>query len=131
MIGYFGDMIFEVNAERINTFNGLEISHKSRIASHDIIGQKSKNEFLGLSLSSLSFSIKLSAGLGVSPIREIEKWKEYVQTGKEDVLVIGGKPIAEEWVVTGVSESWDRVFSDGKLYSATIKIDMEEYNGRN
>lgn len=128
MIGYYGKMVFEVNEDKVCTFNGLELSHKSRLASHDIIGKKSKNEFVGLSTSTLSFNINLLASLGVSPKEEIAKWKKYLNEGIEDVLIIGDEPIADKWIVTSISETWNTVFNHGELYSASLKISMEECN---
>lgn len=128
MIGYYGEIIFETSDKRILNFTGLKIDTAARFATHEIIGKKPVTEFIGPGLMTLSFTIDLNGNYGVKPRDEMEKWREFAETGVAEIWVIGGMPIGENlWVVKSVSEAWNTIFNGGELFSGKLDISMEEY----
>lgn len=128
MIGFFGDIVFETNDQRILTFTGFQRDSTGRWATHDVIGRKPASEFLGPGLDTISFTVNLNGQFGVKPRRELERWLRKVRRGDAEILVIGNRPIGvDRWVVKSVSEMWNVVLNRGEILSAQIEVEMEEY----
>lgn len=128
MIGYFGLHIFETSDEKILTFKDFSRETASRFAAHELINRKPVTEYTGPGLQTISFTLTLSAGLGVNPREEIDAWNEMAESGEVDFFVIGGTPLgADQWVVKSVSEAWNIVLNRGELYSASLDVTLEEY----
>jgi phage protein U len=128
MIGYLGDIVFETSDQRILTFADFKHDITARWESHAIIGQKPRLEFIGAELETVSFTILFKADLGVKPSEELQKLREKIQNGKAELLVIGGIPLGDDlWVIESMSESWNCLWNEGQLYSASGDITMKEY----
>ncbi|MCD8207426.1 MAG: phage tail protein [Bacteroidales bacterium] len=126
-IGNFGSKIrFETSDDRILTFNDFQKNVSNRWASHEIINQKPKLQFLGPDSTEVTFTVVLSAELGVSPKDTLKKIEKYVTNGNVEKLVIGNQKIGS-FVIEKMSESWDTVFSKGELVKATIDLTLREY----
>ena len=128
-IGNLGKLIvFEVSSDKVLTFKNMTQSVNGRWATHDIIGNKPKSEFLGAGQRSVSLPVFLSSNHGVKPRRTMEKIEKSVENGTPHLLVIGGKQVgANQWVITDMSESWDNIIKDGKLVSANVTLTLAEY----
>ena len=61
--GLLGKIPFSCSDSRVLTFQNLQVQKSARYASHDIIGQKPVNEYVGPSMTTLSFTIQLRAQL--------------------------------------------------------------------
>lgn len=128
MIGQFGDIVFQTSDNKILTFKDFQRQSSAKIEKHQMIGQKAKSEFLGTELETISFIVDLNAGLGVSPYIEIEKFRYKLNNGVAEPLIIGGNRLGQDlWIISNLSDSWNTVFNDGFLYSASLNITLEEY----
>lgn len=128
MIGYFGDIVFEVSDEKIYTFNGFKLDASARYSAHEIIGKKPKTEFIAPNLKTISLTISLNGNYGVTPMAEMQKWLSLAEKGEADYLVIGWDVMGDDqWVVKSVSEAWEVFFSEGELFAGKIDVTFEEY----
>lgn len=128
MIGYYGDIIFEVSSDKILSLNNFTRDTSSRFNKHDTIGTKPKLEYLGPDLDAISFSINLNSQFGVSPRVEMEKWLVKARSGTADILVIGNKALGvDKWIVKNVSQMWGVITANGKVLNGNLDIQLEEY----
>lgn len=126
-VGYFGEIVFQTSDKKILSFRDLKLNVSSSWGEHKRNGRKSEWEFLGPNAEKISFVIVLDANFGVDPRSVIEKLTEYVEGGKINTLVIGGKKVGSKWRATGLSSAWGHIISDGKLVRATVTLTIEEY----
>lgn len=128
MIGSFGDIIFEVSADKIRTFDGFSRESSDRWTNHEIIGQKPLSEFVSPGLDKISFTMRLDAQHGVNPRAEMEKLLEMSRKGEVAELIVGGKPLGvDKWKITGLSQKWNTVDNRGNLLAAELDVTLEEY----
>ncbi len=131
MIGAFGDVIFETSDKKILNFSGFTRNAQGRFAKHEIINNKPLSEFLGPGLDTVTFTVNLNGNFGVKPREEMDRWIVLARSGTANTLVIGNSAIGvDKWAVINVSEAWDAVFNDGKLFSGKIDVTLEEYISR-
>ncbi|MDO4285167.1 MAG: phage tail protein [Eubacteriales bacterium] len=128
-IGNWGTTIsFETSDQRILTFSDFSVKVAGNWSSHNVIGQKARSEFGGAALRTLTFTILLSASLGVRPRTMLERIEDAVEHGEVGYLVIGGRMVGRHrWKCTQMSETWDTVYAGGELASAKASLSMEEY----
>lgn len=130
MLGTFGDIVFEVSDERVNTFDGYSRQGQARYASHEVLGRKPVLEYLGTALDQVSFSIKLNAALGVNPVKELAKLRKMLNGGQAARIVIGGRPQGEDkWVLESLAETYDYLDNKGNVLVATANLTLKEYIG--
>jgi len=128
LIGSFGDIIFEVSADKIRTFDGFSRESSDRWTNHEVIDQKPLSEFIGPGLDKVSFSMRFDAQHGINPRMEMEKLIEMSRTGEVAALIIGGKPLGvDKWKITGLSQRWNTVDNQGNLLAAVLDVTLEEY----
>ncbi|CAI3224149.1 phage tail protein [Clostridium neonatale] len=127
-IGAFGNIIFETSDKKILTFDGFTQKISGRWATHERIGLKSKQEFTGPALRTISFNITLNAVHGIKPREMLESLEKIVESGTANTLVIGTRAIGEnKWILKEISETWDVIFNKGELFKATLSLLLEEY----
>lgn len=127
-IGTFGDVIFEVSNKTVLTFKDYNRNGSARWTDHEILNQKQKSEFIGPGLDDITFTIYLSASLGVNPAKEILKLRKMKDTGKVAPFVLGGKPISSNyWSLQGVNEGNEIRDNQGILLAATVELTLREY----
>ena len=67
MIGSYAGISFTVSEDKVQTFQEMSRETASRWNTHEVIGAKPKQEFLGPDLDSMTFTMQLSAW-GVSAL---------------------------------------------------------------
>ena len=82
MIGSFAGISFSVSESRVQTFSEMTRETASRWNTHEVIGAKPKQEFLGPDLDSMSFSMTLSAWRGVSPLQMAQRLRQFCSDGE-------------------------------------------------
>ena len=129
-IGSFGkSIIFETSDKRILTPNGLQKKISARWQKHDLINATPRQQFIGPDLDQVTFTITLDANHGVKPRKTMENIQKLIKNGTPDRLVIGKSAVgAGKYVITEVSESWDRILNKGELLQAKVDITLEQYN---
>lgn len=127
-IGSFGDLVFKTSDKKVLTPANLRQDVSGQWSTHKVIGNKSRLEFGGADIRKIRFTIVLDINLGVKPRKQLEKIEKMIESGYVDYLVIGNKAIGvNKFAITSMSETWDVVYSGGKLARATLDITMEEY----
>lgn len=128
-IGNWGSYIrFETSNRKVLTFDGFKRELSVRTSKHSLVNGGEKLEFGGRALQTVSFSMTLNAMLGVRP-RIIEtRLIRYMNQGMVAPLVIGGRIILRQAIITKMSESYDIVMRRGEVAKMTINVTMSEYN---
>lgn len=128
-IGSWGTtIVFEVNQNKIFTFNSLKRTVSGKWETHTRLGKKDQPEFLGPGLQKLTFTIVLNAMHGVKPRATIEAIEAAIEAGTVNPFVVGGKRIGSgTWRITQMDDAWDTIWNKGELIKATLNITMEEY----
>ena len=85
-------------------------------------------EYLGPELDSITFSVNLNANLGINVTEEQEKWKKKIENAEAEELYVGNKKIGQnKWLTTSLNETYNTILNDGKVYSLTLEITLQEY----
>lgn len=128
-IGNWGTaIVFSVSEEQVLTFKNMSRTVGSSWATHSRIGLKDQVEYLRANLQKVTFEIALDANYGVSPRAIIERLERAAELGEVHPFVIGGWPVGRLWWrLTGVTEAWETIYSNGALTNAKLNLTMEEY----
>lgn len=130
-IGSFGDLVFSVSERTVRTFDGMSWDFSADYATHDRHIKADLLEYMGPSIEGISFSMVLSAFLGVNPLSEVRKLREMIRTGHAERLVIGGKVYGSyKWVMQKGTVDLQRFDNRGNLLSAKVKVTLKEYPKR-
>jgi len=128
MIGSLGEVIFEVSAEKILTFDGLQFSHSAKYSEHAVHGRKGLLEFTGFSASTLSMNITLNSNLGINPKKELENLKEIFFNHEAVLFILDGEPQGENlWVIESLSEKHDNISKHGASNYIEVSLNLKEY----
>ncbi len=128
VLGVFGDVVFEVSADRVRTFDGLSRTSSERWETHSLIGLKPVSEFMGPGLDRVSFSMVFDAAHGTNPRKEMEHILDMSRNGQVNDLTVGGKDLgAGKWKITNLRQSWKVVDNQGNLLRAALDVELEEY----
>jgi len=125
MIGTFGDIAFQVNADKVFTFDDFKKTLKAGFARHRVIGKKPVIEYTGPDLDTISFSIRLDVSLRSVPADEIKKLETLLGEGVEKNLIVGNTRLGR-FVLTDLDETWTKVDSQGNLLAAIIDLKLLE-----
>jgi|GEM_PF-2624266 len=115
---------------KILTVDNFQRSGEGRWATHEIIGAKNKplKEFLGPGLEKITFSVFLSASLGITPETELEKLRKLRDSGVVCDFVLGSKPVTtNSWILTSLSEDHKIKDNKGQTVQAVVNVSLEEY----
>ena len=126
MIGYLGDIVFEVSLEKARTFRGFSRKTTGRWATHNLHGKKPELEFSGPDVAEIRFSMRLDAFYGVDPGAETDRILRAVAEG-----VVLPLSLADEYrgdfVITEVTEEWRHVDNRGRVIVSDLTIRIKEY----
>lgn len=127
-IGYMGDIPFTTSSRQVRTFFDYSRKGDPRLGTHDIIGGKSRIEFIAPPLETIDFTIKLSKGLGLNPLRELESLREMRDTGAVFNLFLGGRPVSEhKWIIASLGEAVKYFDRKGEILSVDVSLSLQEY----
>ena len=128
-IGHVGrTVVFETSDSRILTFQKFKRTVKGRWAEHPRVGEKPQKQFLGADISTLTFTIILNAEHGVKPRKTIENIERLILEGIPQTVVIGSKKVGSgKYVITEISEDWERILNHGEVAKIVCDLTLEEY----
>lgn len=130
-IGSLGDVVFEVGDDKILTFSGMTYSVGARTTVHNRINGRPLVEYQGPENEEVSFTIKLSAFLGINPRKSMYKLNNMCRNGVPVRLVIGKTHFGKnKWLITKVSNTIEHISNRGQMLSITSKITLKEYAKR-
>lgn len=124
--GHFGDIVFQVSADVVKTWDKLRRSRKASFAEHEVAEGKARLEFTGVGLEEIDFEVRLDARF-VNPAKEAKALDEALQAGEPRPLVLGGRPLGK-YVLQDVSERAQRTDGQGRIMVSTVKLRLREYN---
>ena len=129
-IGTLGDIVFKVSKETIQTFENMQLESKVKYAKHERHLKKTILEFQGMENDKGSFTMYLSAYLGVNPLTLQAKIDKYMNSGKILPLILGGKKYGTKWVITSHTKGYKKFDGKGNLLIAESTVSIEEYPER-
>lgn len=129
LVGSFGEVVFEVSDYKVLTFKEFKREGGAKYATHEVIGQPPKLEYLHRELEKISLEINLIAELGVSPEEEIQKITDMCNSGEANYLIFGGEVYGDsQWVIESYSETVKHFGADGEVKSSEVSLKLTEYN---
>ena len=127
MIGMYAGVSFTVSEGQVQTFTEMSRETSARWSAHEVIGVKPKQEFQGPDLSNVSFTMRLAAWKGVSPLQLAEQLREFCSNGEYDNLILGGRNMGK-YLIESVGESYGVVTGRGEILSADVDVSLKEYH---
>lgn len=128
-IGAFADLVFEVEGDRVLTFDQFKHDIKSRFAKHDLINQEPVLEWLGADTQKITMTITLTATLGVNPAVEMQKVHDLCLNGDADWLIVANSVIGGRlFVITEASCKSISTDKSGNPLVAQMDVTFESYN---
>lgn len=124
IVGSFGDVVFSVSSFLVRTLDDISISYKSRIAKHEIIGNKPKLEYQGEDLTEISFKMRFDRSFGVDPENELRKLED--QKGMACIFFLGDKYYGD-FLITSIGNDIQRTLKDGSTLVAEVSVSLQEY----
>lgn len=124
IVGSFGDVVFSVSSLLVRTLDDISISYKSRIAKHEIIGNKPKLEYQGEDLTEISFKMRFDRSFGVDPDNELRKLED--QKGMACIFFLGDKYYGD-FLITSIGNDIQRTLKDGSTLVAEVSVSLQEY----
>ncbi len=128
IVGYLGNIVFEVTADKIETFNNASWGGSASYGTHQRHNGTTLLEFVGSDADTFSFDIKLSAELGVDVMGEIKKILTAERNGEILRLVIGKKSYGRyRWVIKKHTVKMKYYDRRGNLTAADVSLSLTEY----
>lgn len=125
-IGSFGEFVFEANSDVIKSFSDFSLDSEARWAEHEMLNVKKRAEFLSDGDKKASFSLKLSAELGVNPSEERDFLSDLKSQGAVEYLIIGTRVIGK-FYIKSISEEYSKIDNSGTIWEIKLKITLNEY----
>ena len=127
VVGAFGDVVFEASSLKIETVKDVKRSVKAKYATHDIVGHKSRLEFVGLEPDEITFSMQLNRDLGVNVDMEIKKLLTMLRAGEANYLILGNRAVGQgQWVLTSLTIDHKYADREGNPLYAEVDVTLKE-----
>jgi len=128
VLGFFGKIPFTCSTEQVATFKDLQIQRQSRYATHDVLGQKPVQEYIGPALTTVSFKIQLRSYLKSNPATYLAMLKDILDSGKAQRLLLGPQYYGK-YILTGYSEDQKYFNGIGACIAADVSLQLDEAQG--
>lgn len=125
-LGSWGDLPFEVRADKVQTWRGAKRDGEARWGKLDVFNAKPVREFLGPDNDRLTLSIDLDATHGVDVDAVLSYLREARDSGRVETLFFG-EDVVFDCTVNGLSEDQKRFNQKGQLLFCTVDVTFEEY----
>lgn len=127
IIGSFADKIFETSSNKIYTIDNISKSCGLNVEEQEVEGGKPKIYVKNAELKTLSFSIKMYAGLGVNINDEIKSWEAMVEAKTVSEFVLYNTKINDKWILMSVRTNKEVLTN--RVEVATIDVELKEFVG--
>lgn len=132
VVGSLGDnIVFEVSPETVKTLDDIKWSSSveyytiNRHLKDDLI------EFGGNKPEKITFTVRLSASLGINPLNEMVKFLEAKRKGLAMRFVIGWKAYGKyKWVIENLENEMKYYDPHGNLLYCDVSVTLLEYAER-
>ena len=81
-------------------------------------------EFTGFTAPKISFSVTLSAFLGLDPMTELEKLRTMLISKKGYPFALGSDVYGDLWILTDISTECEYFYRDGTLMSINVQLSL-------
>jgi phage protein U len=125
-VAILGSVIFKVSNREVMTLNNFTRSRTARYAKHDVLVGKSKLEFKGMDLDTITFDVRLDSSLGVDVQKELDKFSDMAENGLAGRLIVGDKSYGY-FVITNFDENVKRTHINGNSTVVEVPITLQEY----
>ncbi|MBY6931025.1 phage tail protein [Clostridium botulinum] len=127
-LGGFAGKTFEVNSNKIYTFNDYSNSFGISVEEQDVENDKPSNYIKGLDLEKPSFTVDLRQSSSVDVETEIKEWKELCYSKTSYMLFIGNTPVSENKYILEKGDISDAlIIGSGKIVKCKIKLTFREH----
>lgn len=123
-VGSFGDVVFSVTTDTVRTLNSLSLSDNAAYVAHSVHGLQEVPEYTGLSAPKISFSVTLSAFLGLDPMTELEKLRTMLRSKKGYPFALGSDVYGDLWILTDIATDCEYFYRDGTLMSINVRLSL-------
>lgn len=126
-IASFGSKVFVVSHSKLNTFDNFSHSRAINTETIEVEGKKSSTYIKGSELETISFDIKLFAGLNDIP-KEIAEWDGILKGQKAQVFILGSKPVGDnKWLLKSIDQTESIIDSKGNYMQTKLAFKLEEW----
>jgi phage protein U len=122
-LGLLGVIPFVCSSSVVMTFKDLQVERSDRWATHEVIGQKPKLEYIGPQLLQVSFAIQLTSALGITPLAALVALKEMMELHEPQRL---GPEYMGKFIIESISESRKHHSGLGICVSADVTVNLRE-----
>lgn len=127
-VGSLGNIRFNTSSRRVLTFDNYNRSGQSKVATHEVINQKTNLEFTGLEPEEITFEIQLLAQMNSRPEETVAALRAMRDAGEAVPFLLGGKPVSQnKWILTAVGEAVHNWGKKGAIAYSTVSITVKEY----
>lgn len=127
-IAAFANKVFEVNTNKVYTFDGIQYSSSLQTEKQDSDGSKPSTYIKGPDLDTLEFKLTLDIIQGVNPRSEWEEWQSIMSSQKACQFILGSKPVGKySWLLTGVTPGNLKLDNVGNILSMELDLKFDEY----
>ena len=128
VVGCLGDVVFQVSEETVETVDKVTWSGSARYSVHQRHNMNALTEFTGIDPDRMSFTMTLSAELGVDILPELVKLFNIERSGKSVPLVIGEKIYGKHrWSLIRHSAEYTSHDRQGNPTEAQVSVELQEY----
>jgi phage protein U len=131
-VGILGNIVFSASAKQVRTFTAMQWNSSARYATHNRHLKSPIVERVGRDTDSVTFSMTLSALLGVNPRNDLDRLHEMNINGELVTLMIGVHVYGtvNGWVVQRLQREFERYGKNGVLLCAKVSVTLLEYPKR-
>lgn len=129
-VGSFGDIIFEVNEDKISTYSNKTNTRTMLTNKTSIINGRPVLTYLGYDLDTVKFTIQCYSQFGSPPHEVKEKLDEMIEKGLYGYLVMGNKPFSTNPFCVQTYTMTETQWLNGNCVGADFQLELIEYNLR-
>ena len=127
-VGALGKIVFKVSSKSIKTVRSVTYKGSANYSVHSRVNKKGLVEYTGSAPEQISFSMRVSKSLGVSPWASISLLSGYVNSGVAVTFVLGSKKYGSyKWLVKSYDVKCEEFDKSGNLIGADIAVTLVEY----
>lgn len=127
-LGGFANKIFEVNMNKIYTFNDYTNSFGISIEEQEVENDKPSNYIKGFDLEKPSFTIELRQSATIDVEKELKEWKDICYSKNPYMLFIGNNPVSNNTYLLEKCDLSDMlIINSGKMVKCKLKLTFREH----
>lgn len=126
-LGIFGGLRFEVSTLKVMTLRDMKRRARARYATHEVFGQKSVLEYVGLEPDEITFDVQLIEAMGVDVQEEMAKMLDILRGGEEHFLILGTHAYGQyKWVLESADFKHEYTDAKGNPIIVTASLTFKE-----